>query len=99
MLGALAGKTKLPRVPMLRFTIAAEVAVTGPPLMTASKLPLGQPRPCGGSGQVLQRALPLGGQSDQLPAPPLHVDTVWPAAIFASISKVAISTKRKSCLL
>jgi hypothetical protein len=54
----------------------ADVAMTGPPLMTASKLPLGQPRPLGGSGQVFQSALPLGGQSDQLPAPPLHVDVV-----------------------
>src|SRR5579864_8831237 len=46
--------------------------------MTASKFPLGT------SGglllQVSQSAVPVGGQSDQFPAPPLQVETVCACA-------------------
>src|SRR5215469_1994648 len=55
----LGANSKLPLDPMAKFTIEADVAVTGPPLITASKLPLGK---TGGlSLHVSHSAFPLGG--------------------------------------
>src|SRR5580704_18772147 len=55
---------------MLRLTTEAPVAKTGPPLMTALKLPLGVTF----VEHVSHNALPPSlGQGDQFPDPPLHV--------------------------
>jgi hypothetical protein len=54
-------------------------------------LPLGQPSPFGGSGQVLHSASPPSGQSDQLPAPAFQVDVVCAKTGFDSVSEATAS--------